>query len=415
MALDQSALTDLLDALRSGGDLDFLREAMQLVLQSLIDLEATEVIGAARYERSAERSTHRNGARARLLSTKAGDVELAIPKLRHGSFFPALLEPRRRIDRALWAVIMEAYVHGVSTRKVDDLVAALGIDAGVSKSSVSRICTELDSAVAEFRERRLDHTAFPYVFLDATYVKAHEGAHVVSKAVIVATGVAADGNREVLGLAVGDSEDRSFWTGFLRQLRARGLTGVRLVISDAHEGLRHSIDKVMLGAAWQRCRVHFLRNVLAKVPRGSAEMVAAAVRTIFAQPDAAAVTDQLDSIAAKLGRQFPAVEVMLRDAAPDLTAFAAFPQAHWRKIWSTNPLERVNKEIKRRTNVVGIFPNELGALRLAGSVLIEVHDEWQVAERRYLSEGSMAKLYENDNDGGDDKEVGTKTKELLAG
>jgi putative transposase len=415
MALDQSALTDLLDALRSGGDLDFLREAMQLVLQSLIDLEATEVIGAARYERSAERSTHRNGARARLLSTKAGDVELAIPKLRHGSFFPALLEPRRRIDRALWAVIMEAYVHGVSTRKVDDLVAALGIDAGVSKSSVSRICAELDSAVAEFRERRLDHTAFPYVFLDATYVKAHEGAHVVSKAVIVATGVAADGNREVLGLAVGDSEDRSFWTGFLRQLRARGLTEVRLVISDAHEGLRHSIDKVMLGAAWQRCRVHFLRNVLAKVPRGSAEMVAAAVRTIFAQPDAAAVTDQLDSIAAKLGRQFPAVEVMLRDAAPDLTAFAAFPQAHWRKIWSTNPLERVNKEIKRRTNVVGIFPNELGALRLAGSVLIEVHDEWQVAERRYLSEGSMAKLYENDNDGGDDKEVGTKTKELLAG
>jgi putative transposase len=415
MALDQSALTDLLDALRSGGDLDFLREAMQLVLQSLIDLEATEVIGAARYERSAERSTHRNGARARLLSTKAGDVEVEIPKLRHGSFFPALLEPRRRIDRALWAVIMEAYVHGVSTRKVDDLVAALGIDAGVSKSSVSRICAELDSAVAEFRERRLDHTAFPYVFLDATYVKAHEGAHVVSKAVIVATGVAADGNREVLGLAVGDSEDRSFWTGFLRQLRARGLTEVRLVISDAHEGLRHSIDKVMLGAAWQRCRVHFLRNVLAKVPRGSAEMVAAAVRTIFAQPDAAAVTDQLDSIAAKLGRQFPAVEVMLRDAAPDLTAFAAFPQAHWRKIWSTNPLERVNKEIKRRTNVVGIFPNELGALRLAGSVLIEVHDEWQVAERRYLSEGSMAKLYENDNDGGDDKEVGTKTKELLAG
>ena len=415
MALDQSALTDLLDALRSGGDLDFMREAMQLVLQALIELEATQAIGADRYERNDTRSTHRNGSRARLLSTKAGDVELAIPKLRHGSFFPALLEPRRRIDRALWAVIMEAFVHGVSTRKVDDLVVALGIDAGVSKSSVSRICTELDAAVATFRERRLDHTAFPYVFLDATYVKAHEGAHVVSKAVIVATGVAADGNREVLGLAVGDSEDRAFWTAFLRQLRTRGLSGVRLVISDAHEGLRQAIDKVMLGAAWQRCRVHFLRNVLAKVPKGSSEMVAAAIRTVFAQPDAAAVADQLDSIATKLGRQFPAVEAMLRDAAVDVCAFAAFPQAHWKKIWSTNPLERVNKEIKRRTNVVGIFPNEAGVLRLAGSVLIEVHDEWQVTDRRYLSEASMAKIYEIDNDDGNaNKEVGN-TKELLAG
>jgi putative transposase len=280
---------------------------------------------------------------------------------------------------------------------------------------VSRICAELDSAVADFRERRLDHIAFPYVFLDATYVKAHDGAHVVSKAIIVATGVSADGNREVLGLAVGDSEDKAFWTAFLRSLRARGLGGVRLVISDAHEGLRTSIEAVMLGAAWQRCRVHFLRNVLAKVPKGSSEMVAAAIRTIFAQPDAAAVGDQLDSIAGKLGRQFPAVETMLREAATDICAFAAFPAAHWKKVWSTNPLERVNKEIKRRTNVVGIFPNEAAVLRLAGSVLLEVHDEWQVAERRYLSEGSMAKLYETDNDGDDTKEVGTNTKELLAG
>jgi transposase-like protein len=415
MALDQSALTDLLDALRSGGDLDFLREAMQLVLQALIDLEATQVIGAERYERSTTRTTHRNGSRARLLSTKAGDVDLQIPKLRNGSFFPSLLEPRRRIDRALWAVIMEAFVHGVSTRKVDDLVAALGIDAGVSKSQVSRICAELDGAVAEFRERRLDHIDFPYVFLDATYVKAHDGAHVVSKAIIVATGVAQDGNREVLGLAVGDSEDKAFWTAFLRQLRTRGLSGVRLVISDAHEGLKAAIDKVMLGAAWQRCRVHFLRNVLAKVPKASAEMVAAAIRTIFAQPDAASVATQLDAIAEKLGRQFPAVEAMLKEAAVDICAFAAFPQAHWKKIWSTNPLERVNKEIKRRANVVGIFPNEAGVLRLAGSVLIEVHDEWQVTERRYLSEGSMAKIYETDNDDGSRKEVGTTSKELLAG
>jgi putative transposase len=415
MALDQSALTDLLDALRAGGDMDVFREAMQLVLQALIDLEAAQVVGAGRYERTDTRTTHRNGSRGRLLSTKAGDVELSIPKLREGSFYPSLLEPRRRIDRALWAVIMEAFVHGVSTRKVDDLVTALGIDAGVSKSQVSRICVELDTAVGEFRERRLDHIEFPYVFLDATYVKAHEGARVVSKAIIVATGVAADGNREVLGLAVGDSEDKAFWTAFLRSLRQRGLAGVRLVISDAHEGLRQSIDKVMIGAAWQRCRVHFLRNVLAKVSKGSAEMVAAAIRTIFAQPDAAAVAEQLDTIAEKLGRQFPAVEAMLRDAAVDICAFTAFPQAHWRKIWSTNPLERVNKEIKRRTNVVGIFPNEAGVLRLAGSVLLEVHDEWQVTDRRYLSEGSMAKLYENDNTDPNTKEVGPRSNELLAG
>ena len=414
MALDQSALTELLDALRAGGDIDFMREAMQLVLQELIELEATQVIGAARYERADGRTTHRNGSRSRLLSTKAGDVELAIPKLREGSFYPSLLEPRRRIDRALWAVIMEAFVHGVSTRKVDDLVAALGIDAGVSKSQVSRICAELDGAVTEFRERRLDHIEFPYVFLDATYVKAHESARVVSKAIVVATGVAADGTREVLGLAVGDSEDKAFWTGFLRSLRARGLAGVRLVISDAHEGLRQSIEKVMLGAGWQRCRVHFLRNVLAKVPKGSSEMVAAAVRTIFAQPDATAVGDQLGVIAEKLGRQFPAVESMLRDAATDICAFAVFPPAHWRKIWSTNPLERVNKEIKRRTNVVGIFPNEASVLRLAGSVLLEIHDEWAVTDRRYLSEGSMAKLHEIDNDALDTKEVGPRTNELLA-
>ena len=264
MALDQSVLSELLDALRAGGDMDFMREAMQLVLQALIDLEAEQHIGAARYERSETRTTQRNGTRARLLSTKAGDVELAIPKLRHGSFYPSLLEPRRRIDRALWAVIMEAFVHGVSTRKVDDLVAALGIDAGVSKSHVSRICAELDVAVGEFRERRLDHVEFPYLFSDATYVKAHQGAHVVSKAIVVATGVTTDGMREVLGLAVGDSEDTAFWTSFLRSLRARGLGGVQLVISDAHQGLRAAIDKVILGAAWQRCRVHFLRNVLAQ-------------------------------------------------------------------------------------------------------------------------------------------------------
>jgi len=244
MALSQSALSELLDAIRAGGSVDVMRDAMTLVLQELIELEAAQTIGAARYERTDERTTHRNGSRSRLLSTKAGDVELRIPKLRSGSFLPTLLEPRRRIDRALWAVVMEAYVHGVSTRKVDDLVAALGIDAGISKSEVSRICAELDAVVASFRDRPLGHTKFPYVFLDATYVKAHEGASVVSKAIVIATGVTATGDREVLGLSVGDSEDGAFWTAFLRGLRARGLSGVRLVISDGHEGLKAAIGAV---------------------------------------------------------------------------------------------------------------------------------------------------------------------------
>jgi putative transposase len=257
MALSQSALSSLLDAVRAGDGTDVLREAMALVLQELIELEATQAIGAGRYERTDERITHRNGSRTRLLSTKAGDVELHIPKFREGSFLPSLLEPRRRIDRALWAIVMEAYVHGVSTRKVDDLVRALGIDAGISKSEVSRICAELDATVAAFRERHLDHARFPYVFLDATYVKAHGGASVVSKAIVVATGVTERGDREVLGLAVGDSEDGAFWTTFLRSLRARGLAGVRLVISDAHLGLKGAISTVFLGAAWQRCRVQY--------------------------------------------------------------------------------------------------------------------------------------------------------------
>ncbi len=413
MALSQSALSELLDAIRAGGSEDVLRDALRHVLQELIELEASQAIGAARYERTEARTTHRNGSRTRLLSTKAGDVELHIPKFREGSFFPALLEPRRRIDRALWAVVMEAYVHGVSTRKVDDLVAALGIDAGISKSEVSRICGELDRVVTTFRERRLDHTRFPYVFLDATYVKAHDGPSVVSKAIVVATGVTTTGEREVLGLAVGDSEDGAFWTAFLRSLRARGLSGVRLVISDAHEGLRGAIAAVLLGAAWQRCRVHFLRNVLARIPRGSAQMVLAAIRTIWAQPDPAAVADQLDEVAAKLEPRFPAVAAMLSEAKADVIAFAAFPVSHWKKIWSTNPLERVNKEIKRRTDVVGIFPNEAAITRLAGAVLLELHDEWAVADRRYLAEGSMA-LLDRLTEDGQPKEVDGAKSLLLA-
>ena len=413
MALPQSALSELLEAVRAGGDLDVVRDATRLILQELIELEASQAIGAGRYERTDERITHRNGSRSRLLSTKAGDIELRIPKFRAGSFLPALLEPRRRIDRALWAVVMEAYVHGVSTRKVDDLVQALGIDAGISKSEVSRICTELDGLMAAFRGRRLDHVRFPYVFLDATYVKAHVGASVVSQAIVIATGVTETGDREVLGLDVGDSEDGAFWTEFLRSLRRRGLAGVRLVISDAHEGLKGAITAVFSGAAWQRCRVHFLRNVLARIPKAHAQMVLAAIRTIWAQPDALLVGEQLDEIAAKLERRFPVVARMLTDAKVDLTAFAAFPFSHWHKIWSTNPLERVNKEIKRRTDVVGIFPNETAVVRLAGAVLLEIHEEWAITDRRYLSEVSMA-LLDRATDDGLAKEVGRATTALLA-
>jgi putative transposase len=413
MALDESAMTELLAALRAGGGLDVVRQALALVLQALIDAEATEVIGADRYQRSQQRTTHRNGSRSRLLSTKAGDVDLKIPKLREGSFFPALLEPRRRIDRALLAVVIEAYVHGTSTRKVDDLVKALGVDAGISKSEVSRICAELDAEVARFRSRSLGHIAFPYLFLDATYLKARVDGRVVSRAVVIATGVTADGGREILGLDVGDSEDGAFWTAFLRSLKARGLAGVQLVISDAHTGLKQAIGAVLAGAGWQRCRVHFLRNVLARVPKASAEMVAAAIRTIFAQPTGAEVTEQLDKVAAMLQPKFPQVATMLADAREDLTAFTAFPVAHWRKLWSTNPLERLNKEVKRRTNVVGIFPDDTAVLRLVGAVLIEAHDEWQVAERRYLPEGSMAKLTATGDDDPRPKEVRRATAELV--
>jgi putative transposase len=414
MALSKSALSELLDALRAGGDLDLVREALALVLQALIDAEATQHIGALPYERTDTRAAHRNGTRSRLLSTKAGDVELKIPKLREGSFFPSLLEPRRRIDRALLAVVMEAYVHGTSTRKVDDLVKALGVDSGISKSEVSRICAELDHEVAAFRSRSLAHTAFPYLFLDATYLKARVDGRVVSRAVVIATGVTADGGREVLGLDVGDSEDGAFWTAFLRSPKARGLAGVQLVVSDAHTGLKQAIEAVMAGAGWQRCRVHFLRNVLARVPKGSAEMVAAAIRTIFAQPTGTEVTEQLDKVIAMLAPKFPQVATMLADAREELTAFTAFPVAHWRKLWSTNPLERVNKEVKRRTNVVGIFPDDAAVLRLAGAVLIEAHDEWQVAERRYLSEGSMAKLLSTGDDAARPKEVRRASAELVA-
>lgn len=392
MALDQSALLDLLAELKLTDVPDRIRVATETLHQQLIDAEATAFVGAAPFQRSTERTTHRNGSRPRTLSTTAGDLELAIPKLRQGTFFPALLERRRRVDQALFAVVMEAYLHGVSTRKVDDLVKALGADTGISKSEVSRICAGLDEQVAVFRDRTLAVIDYPYVFLDATYCKARVGHRVVSQAVVVAVGVAADGRREVLGFDVGDTENEGFWTGFLRSLKTRGLDGVSLVMSDAHSALKKAINIVFQGSCWQRCRVHFMRNVLSVVPKGSQDMVAPIIRTIFAQPDAEHVKTQFEEVRRMLDRSHPKVAAMLVDAKDDLLAFTGFPQRHWRQIWSTNPLERVNKEIKRRTDVVGVFPNPAALLRLAGSVLIEQHDEWEAGDHRYFTEASMPEL-----------------------
>ncbi|WP_426624464.1 IS256 family transposase [Leifsonia sp. McL0607] len=392
MALDQSALLDLLAQLKLTDVTDRVRSATEALYQELIDAEATAFIGAGPFERSAERTTQRNGTRPRTLTTTAGDLDLKIPKLRQGTFFPALLERRRRVDQALFAVVMEAYLHGVSTRKVDDLVKALGADSGISKSEVSRICAGLDAEVATFRDRDLASLQFPYVFLDATYCKARVNHRIVSQAVVVAVGVAADGRREVLGFDVGDSENEGFWAAFLRSLKARGLSGVHLVISDAHTGLKKAIGTVFQGASWQRCRVHFMRNVLSIVPKGSQDMVASIIRTIFAQPNAEHVFTQFDEVTRMLTRSHPKVAAMLEDAKDNVLAFTGFPQRHWRQIWSTNPLERVNKEIKRRTDVVGVFPTPAALLRLAGSVLIEQHDEWEASDRRYFSEASMLEL-----------------------
>ena len=400
MALPQSALSELLEAFRTGDGVDLIRDSVRIALQELIELEATERIGAAPYERTEDRVTERNGHRSRMLTTTAGDVELRIPKLRKGSFFPIILEPRRRIDQALYAVVMEAYVHGISTRSVDDLVEAMG-GTGVSKSEVSRICANLDEQVGAFRTRTLDHVEFPYVYLDATYLHVRnapgKGGQVVSMAVVVATGVTATGEREILGLDVGDSEDEVFWRSFLLSLKQRGLAGVQLVISDQHSGLVKALKRAFQGAAHQRCRVHFARNLLAHVPKGQADYVAAAFRMIFAQPTAEDVHAAWDKTRDELTARFPKLGPLMDEAKAEVLAFTAFPREHWRKIWSTNPLERVNKEIKRRARVVGIFPNAAAVIRLVGAVLIDMHDEWIAGDRRYLSEGSMAKLYDTSN------------------
>jgi transposase-like protein len=327
-------------------------------------------------------------------------VDLAIPKLREGSFFPALLEPRRRIDQALWAVIGQAWVSGVSTRRVDQLVKALGSESGISKSQVSRVCAQIDEYVAEFLGRDLSDTWYPYLWLDATYVPVRVAGRVVSQAVVVATGCSVEGKREVLGMAVGDSESTDFWTEFLRSLRQRGLkaatgqnpAGVALVVSDAHEGLKNAVKAVLPGAAWQRCRVHFARNVTSRLGSARSKPVNALIGTVYAQTTPEAVKEAYHQVSASLEASFPDIAAMLHQAEPDLTAFAAMPYEHWRKIWSNNPIERLNREIKRRADVVQIFPNRDSATRLVGAILVEQHEEWQHGERRYLSETSMRKL-----------------------
>jgi putative transposase len=396
--LDQSDVSALLDALRAGDGVDFIRDLVRLVLQELVEAEAAGTIGAGRYERTEGRLTERNGHRPKTIATKAGDLEVKIPKLRKGSYFPSFLQPRRRIDQALYAVVMEAYVKGVSTRSVDDLVSALGVASGISRTEVSRICTQLDEAVEAFRTRPLSHARFPYAYLDATYLHVRCDHHVVSKAVVIATGVREDGHREILGVAVGDSEDELFWRTFLRSLKERGLSGVKLVISDQHAGLVAAIGRCFQGAAHQRCRVHFARNLLATVPKGNQEMVAAAFRTIFAQATRDEMATQWDHVRATFAERFEKAAKLMDGAKDEVLAFSAFPRAQWRQLWSTNPLERLNKELKRRCRVVGIFPTEAALVRLAGAVLLDTHEEWLATERRYFSEASMATLYPERDD-----------------
>jgi len=390
-------LTKLLRKAQMEADVDFLREGMRVFSEAVMELEVTQHIGAERHARTEARTGQRNGYRERRWDTRVGTIDLHVPRVRDGSYFPALLEPRRRAERALVAVVQEAYIHGVSTRRVDDLAQALGI-VGISKSEVSRLCESLDAEVARFRMRPLTG-AYPYLWLDATYLKVRQDGRVVSMAVVIAIGVNAEGRREVLGLDVGPSEEEAgalwaAWQQFLRGLVERGLSGVQLVISDAHAGLKRALTTTLQGASWQRCRVHFVRNALALVPKSAQQLVAATIRTVFAQPDAASAREQWRRVADNFRDRFPRLADLMDEAESDVLAYLAFPSAHWRQIWSNNPLERLNKEVKRRSGcplgrMVGIFPNEGAVIRLVGMILAEQHDEWQVS-RCYFSAESLA-------------------------
>jgi putative transposase len=385
MAEKSMSLDELVRKLMGDEHADVLRETLAWFVSELMEAEVAEQIGAGLHEKSPARTTHRNGYRERAWQTRAGEVELAIPRLRAGSYFPSFLEPRSRSEKALVAVIQEAYVNGVSTRKVDRLVTQLGL-SGISKSAVSRLCSGLDEQVRCFRERPLEGQ-YPYLWLDAKVERVREPGGVRHKALVVAYGVHETGRREVIGIDVGEAETEAFWREFLRSLRARGLAGVQLCVSDAHEGLKGAIAKV-LGCPWQRCTVHFLRDMLGHCAKAQQPMIAAAIRQIFAAESGEEARERLAGVATALARTAPKVAHLLAAAEEELLAFMTFPREHWSKLRSTNPLERVNREIGRRSDVVGIYPNDAALVRLAGALLIEQNDEWLVG-RRYLSEESL--------------------------
>jgi transposase-like protein len=369
---------------------DLLREMVRSFAERLMAAEVEVLCNAGYGEVTPERTNSRNGYRSRTLDTRVGTIDLAVPRLREGSYYPGwLLEPRRRAERALVAVVAECYVRGVSTRRVEGLVHTLGIES-LSKSQVSRMAKELDAEVAAFRARPLDAGPYTYVSLDAMTQKVREHGRIVNVAVVIAVGVNAEGHREVLGFDVITTEDGAGWLAFLRGLVARGLAGTTLVISDAHPGLVDAVRSTLTGATWQRCRTHFMRNLLTRVPRSAQAVVATLVRTIFAQPDAASVWEQHARVVEQLTERFAAAAELLAEAGADVLAFTAFPKEHWKQIWSNNPQERLNKELRRRTDVVGIFPNRDAVVRLVGSVLAEQHDEWAVV-RRYMSAESLTK------------------------
>uniref|UniRef100_E6PDP2 Transposase of ISCARN47, IS256 family n=3 Tax=mine drainage metagenome TaxID=410659 RepID=E6PDP2_9ZZZZ len=388
MTTPSMALTELVE---KGADVDVLREMLQFVSQRMMDFDVEGRCGAAYGERDSARENSRNGYRDRLWETRAGAIDLRIPKLRKGSYFPPFLEPRRTAEKALAAVIQEAYIQGVSTRSVDNLVKAMGM-TGISSSQVSRLCAEIDERVNAFLNRPIEGD-WPYLWIDATYVKVRSSGRIVSVAVIIAVGVNTDGTREVLGMAVGPSEAEPFWSDFLRSLSHRGLRGTRLVISDSHVGLKAAIAKVFK-ATWQRCRVHFMRNALAYAGKGQRQMVLALINTVFAQETAEAAHVQWRVVADQLREKFPKLSAMLDEAEHDVLAFMDFPKAHRKQIASTNPLERVNAEVKRRTNVVGIFPSDSSITRLVGALLLEQNDEWQL-NRRYMQLEGMEAVSDN--------------------
>ena len=385
MTEDRLALAELS---AKSGDPDFLRTIAESVLQLIMEADVDGLIGAGRYERGEARQTWRNGYRDRTLDTRLGTLNLKIPKMRSGAYFPGFLEPRKTVEKALVAVIQEAWINGVSTRKVDELVQAMGM-TGISKSSVSKLCKDIDERVNAFLKRPLSGD-WPYLWLDATYLKMREGGRIVSVAAIIAVAVDTDGKREIVGLHIGPSEAEPFWTSFLRDLVRRGLTGVKLVISDAHEGLKAALVRV-LGATWQRCRVHAMRNALAYVPKGQHTMVAAAIRQAFIQPDHDNAVQTWRHVADQLRARWPKLGTFMDNAEADVLAYMAFPAQHRTKLHSTNPLERLNKEVKRRADVVGIFPNEDSIVRLIGAVLLEANDEWQLLSR-YMQVEAMAEL-----------------------